>query len=73
MKGKQAVEALSALAQAGLVVARKQSRFRFYSANFDRMNELVSFLTEHCCILTSDCASATCAPSKSAITHQSVI
>lgn len=50
-----------ALSQAGLVSARKQGRFLHYSANFARVNELVTFLTEHCCTLATDC-SQTCTP-----------
>jgi ArsR family transcriptional regulator, arsenate/arsenite/antimonite-responsive transcriptional repressor len=53
---------LKTLAHAGLVSARKESRFLYYSANFDRMSEMVSFLTEHCCSLASDCSSGDCAP-----------
>lgn len=56
---------LKALAQAGLISARKQGRFLFYSANFERMTALVSFMTEHCCTLASDSA-AGCAPPKPA-------
>lgn len=51
---------LKALSQAGLIAARKESRFLYYSANFGRMNALVSFLTEHCCSLATDCGSAAC-------------
>ena len=55
---------LKALAQAGLISVRKESRFLYYSPNFSRMHELVSFLTENCCSLATDCASASCAPAK---------
>ncbi|HEY0847420.1 MAG TPA: transcriptional regulator, partial [Noviherbaspirillum sp.] len=34
---------------AGLVTARQEGRFIYYSANFDRMNDLMAFLTENCC------------------------
>jgi ArsR family transcriptional regulator len=37
------------LSHAGLVTARSEGRFVIYSANFDRMNGLVDFLTENCC------------------------
>ena len=37
------------LASAGLVSARKEGRFIYYSANYGRMNELVAYLTENCC------------------------
>jgi len=54
---------LKTLAHAGLVSARKESRFIYYSANFDRMSEVVSFLTEHCCSLATDCSADACVPS----------
>ena len=41
---------LKALAHAGLVAARQDGRFIYYSASFERMNALVGFLTEKCCI-----------------------
>ena len=40
---------LAQLANAGLVDARQQSRFIFYSANFEAMNGIVGFLSENCC------------------------
>src|SRR5438128_8353600 len=40
---------LNELAHAGLIVARQQGRFIFYSANYERMNTLVAYLTENCC------------------------
>ncbi len=40
---------LKELGHAGLVVARPESRFIFYSADFQTMNELIGFLTENCC------------------------
>ena len=42
---------LKSLAQAGLVVSRREARNLFYSPNFERMNALVGFLTENCCSL----------------------
>jgi DNA-binding transcriptional ArsR family regulator len=56
---------LKELAQAGLVTARKESRFMYYSANFDRMNALLAYLTENCCSLGSDSGSS-CAPARPA-------
>jgi DNA-binding transcriptional ArsR family regulator len=53
---------LKALAQADLVLTRKVSRFIYYAANFERMNALVGYLTDHCCSLGSTCSTA-CAPS----------
>ena len=40
---------LKELSAAGLLQARTESRFIFYSARFDRMTELVTFLTANCC------------------------
>ena len=37
------------LAHGGLLESRHQSRFIYYSANFDAMNELVGYLGENCC------------------------
>jgi DNA-binding transcriptional ArsR family regulator len=47
---------LAGLARAGLVDARQEGRFMFYSANYGNMDMLVSFLTENCC------SGAACAP-----------
>ena len=49
---------LRGLAQAGLVRARQQGRFVYYSAAFDAMQSLVDFLTENCC------AGSSCAPAR---------
>ena len=46
---------LKELAQAGLVTARKESRFVYYTANFEQMNALVAYLTENCCSLGVSC------------------
>ena len=53
---------LKELAQAGLVTARKESRFVYYAANFERMNALLAYLTENCCGVGATCAPA-CMPS----------
>ena len=53
---------LKALTRAGLISARKEGRFLYYSADFAQMNALVAFLTEHCCSLSTQCAPDTCAP-----------
>lgn len=52
---------LKELARAGLVTARKDGRFIYYGARFERMNELVGYLTENCCSQGAVCAPA-CAP-----------
>ncbi len=50
---------LKELANAGLVTARQEGRFVYYSANFEHMNRLLSYLTENCC--AADCGSS-CTP-----------
>lgn len=40
---------LKELVNADLVIARHESRFIYYSANFTTMNALLGFLTENCC------------------------
>lgn len=40
---------LKELTHADLVIARQESRFIYYSANFATMNSLLSYLTENCC------------------------
>ena len=51
---------LKELVNAGLIKARKESRFIYYSPDFSRVNSLMDFLTEHCCSLSSD--SSCCVP-----------
>jgi DNA-binding transcriptional ArsR family regulator len=53
---------LRGLTQAGLVASRREGRNLFYSPNFERMNALVGFLTEHCCSLADEACDATCQP-----------
>lgn len=40
---------LKELYHAGLISSRQESRFIYYSANFERMAELMTFLTQNCC------------------------
>ena len=40
---------LKELANAGLVIARQDGRFIYYSANYPAMNDLLGYLTENCC------------------------
>lgn len=37
------------LTRAGLVDARQESRFIFYSANFAAMDDLIAYLARNCC------------------------
>ncbi|MGQ0511407.1 MAG: ArsR/SmtB family transcription factor [Betaproteobacteria bacterium] len=53
---------LAGLTRAGLARSRQDGRFVIYSADFDRMNDLVTFLTTNCCGGAS-CAPA-CAPER---------
>lgn len=40
---------LKELSYAGLIVARQESRFIYYSADYKAMNKLITFLSENCC------------------------
>ncbi len=40
---------LAQLTRAGLLASRTQGRFVIYSADFERMNVLLGFLTDNCC------------------------
>ena len=40
---------LKELGHAGLVTSRPEGRFIYYSANFERVAALMSFLTQNCC------------------------
>src|SRR5690349_7944628 len=56
---------LKELVNARLAKARAESRFMYYSANYDTMNGLVSYLTENCCRQGITCrndSGAVCAP-----------
>jgi len=53
---------LKELQQAGLVIPRREGRFLHYSANFDRMRDLVGFLTENCCGQAEQLCDSACKP-----------
>ena len=40
---------LDRLREAGLVASRRDGRSMIYAAQFEAMNSLVSYLTDHCC------------------------
>ncbi|MEY4592589.1 MAG: hypothetical protein RIR18_1484 [Pseudomonadota bacterium] len=40
---------LKELVIAGLATSRQSGRFVYYSANYPTMNDLLAYLTEHCC------------------------
>src|ERR1700693_3139244 len=64
---------LKELTHAGLIAARQEGRYIFYSANFARMNALMGYLGETCCARDGmDCApgcgpraKSPCAPTQS--------
>lgn len=55
---------LKELTHAGLIAARQDGRFVYYSANFDTMNGLIAFLTDNCC---GGASGASCAPASGAV------
>ena len=46
---------LKELSHAGLVNSRQESRFIYYSANYQAMNNLLAYLTENCCAGEQTC------------------
>jgi DNA-binding transcriptional ArsR family regulator len=40
---------LKELARAGLVSSRQEKQFNYYAVDFERMAELMTFLTQNCC------------------------
>ncbi len=53
------------LVRAGLVSARQESRFIFYSANFLAMDDLIAYLTDNCCQGQAQCLPKTAAKTSS--------
>lgn len=45
---------LKELASAGLVTSEPRGRHLIYRADYDRMNGLLAYLTEHCCTAAAD-------------------
>jgi DNA-binding transcriptional ArsR family regulator len=53
---------LKELSHAGLIAARQESRYIYYSANYSSMNDLLAYLTENCCANAQPCCpELTCA------------
>ena len=53
---------LKELAHAGLVSARQDGRFIYYSASYDAMNGLLAYLTENCCARDGVACEPQCKP-----------
>jgi ArsR family transcriptional regulator, arsenate/arsenite/antimonite-responsive transcriptional repressor len=53
---------LKELQRAGLIASRRDGRFLYYSANFERMRGLIGFLTEKCCSLSDTECDSACIP-----------
>lgn len=53
---------LKELSHAGLVASRQESRFIWYSANYESMNGLIAYLTENCCRGQPEACGVGCAP-----------
>jgi DNA-binding transcriptional ArsR family regulator len=60
---------LKELANAGLVGARQEGRYIYYSANFARMNGLIGYLGENCCARDGTACAPGCGTPKSAPSH----
>lgn len=53
---------LKELQRAGLIGSRRDGRFLYYCANFERMRGLIDFLTEKCCSLSDTECDSACVP-----------
>lgn len=52
---------LKELTNAGLIEARQESRFIYYSAAYAQMNDLLAYLTENCCAREGTSCGPVCA------------
>ena len=58
---------LKELAHAGLVTARQEGRYVFYSANYAHMNAVMAFLNTNCCVADRGPAASCCPPKRAAL------
>jgi DNA-binding transcriptional ArsR family regulator len=62
---------LAQLKHAGLAQARRDGRSLIYAADYDGMNELMSFLTENCCAgAATGCGVPVCEPASGTIVRR---
>jgi len=61
---------LAQLKHAGLVRATRDGRSLIYAADYDGMNDLMSFLTENCCGGTVTCRIPACEPASRTIVRR---
>lgn len=59
---------LKELSHAGLVSSRQEGRFVIYSANFEKMNDVLAYLTDNCCggASCTPASATSCRPGKAA-------
>ena len=55
---------LKELSRSGLLSSRQESRFIWYFANYQAMNDLIGYLTENCCRGQPEACDAACVPAK---------
>jgi DNA-binding transcriptional ArsR family regulator len=57
---------LQTLQHAGLITPVRASRQLIYSADFGVMNDLVGYLTDKCCVASTDACATDCKPARPA-------
>jgi DNA-binding transcriptional ArsR family regulator len=62
---------LQNLQRAGLISQRRESRQLIYAADFAAMNSLVGYLTENCCVGSTECAPS-CKPARGTASKRTV-
>jgi DNA-binding transcriptional ArsR family regulator len=53
---------LKELSHAGLIRSRQESRFIWYFANYESMNQLIAYLTQNCCRGQPEVCGIACTP-----------